>query len=101
VEVVTKEGRIVPFFLKARKINYGGKMCLLGTAIDISDLQSAQKEIKKSEEKYRSLFEQASDAIMVTDYEGNFLDVNESLCKMFGYTKEEMLTKQIYDLIDP
>ncbi len=101
VEVITKDGLIVPFFLKARKINYGGKICLLGTAIDMSELQLAQKEIKKSEEKYRSLFEQASDAIMVTDYNGNFLDVNESLCKMFGYTKEELLKKQIFDLIDP
>ncbi|MDZ4758349.1 MAG: PAS domain S-box protein [Bacteroidota bacterium] len=53
-----------------------------------------------NELNYHSLFEQASDAIMVTDYEGNFTDVNSSLCKMFGYEKAELLQMNIEDLIE-
>ncbi|MGZ3750056.1 MAG: PAS domain S-box protein, partial [Mucilaginibacter sp.] len=48
-------------------------------------------EFRKSEEKYRSLIEHASDAIYVVDFKGNFTDVNASLCKMTGYTREELM----------
>jgi PAS domain S-box-containing protein len=44
---------------------------------------------------------QATDAIMVTDFKGNFIDVNTSLCAMFGYTKEELLTLNVKALLDP
>jgi PAS domain S-box-containing protein len=52
-------------------------------------------------EHYHSVFEQATDAIMVTDFEGNFKDVNSSLCTMFGYTKEELLQLNVRALLDP
>ena len=52
-------------------------------------------------ENYHFLFEQATDAIMVTDFRGNFKDVNSSLCSMFGYTKEELLQLNVRELLDP
>ena len=57
--------------------------------------------IKESEEKYRSLLEQASDAIYLSDLKGNFIDVNESMCKITGYSKGELLQLNIADIIDP
>ncbi|HEY0244175.1 MAG TPA: PAS domain S-box protein [Mucilaginibacter sp.] len=56
---------------------------------------------KKSEERYYSLIEHASDAIYVLDPERNFNHVNDSLCKMTGYSREELLRLNITDLIDP
>jgi len=52
-------------------------------------------------ENYHFLFEQATDGIMVTDFGGNFKNVNSSLCSMFGYTKEELLHLNVRDLLDP
>jgi PAS domain S-box-containing protein len=52
-------------------------------------------------QNYHVLFEQATDAIMVTDYKGNFVDVNSSLSTMFGYTKEELLRMNVHDLLEP
>src|SRR5258705_12345581 len=51
-------------------------------------------------ENYHFLFEQATDAIMVTDFEGNFKNVNSSLCAMFGYSKEELFHLNVRDLLD-
>ena len=51
--------------------------------------------------KYNSLFEQATDAIMVTDFKGNFKDANSSCCTMFGYAKDELLLLNVKSLIDP
>ena len=53
------------------------------------------------DENYHSLFEQATDAIMVTDFTGNFKDVNASLCALFGYAKEELLQLNVHTLLDP
>lgn len=51
-------------------------------------------------ESYHVLFEQATDAIMVTDFKGNFIDANSIMCTLFGYTKEELLQLNIKDLLD-
>jgi len=56
---------------------------------------------QKSEAKYRSLIEQASDAIYMLDFKGNFTDVNASMCKMTGYNSEELLRKNIESIMDP
>lgn len=52
------------------------------------------------ESNYHALFEQAKDAIMVTDFQGNFKDVNSGLCNMFGYTKQELLKMNVRSLLD-
>jgi PAS domain S-box-containing protein len=52
-------------------------------------------------ENYHFLFEQATDAIMVTDFQGNFKNVNSGLCDMFGYTREELLGLNVRVLLDP
>ena len=83
------------------KDNNGKIISLLGVTRDITKRKEALEELELSEERYRSLIEQASDAIMITDTLGNFLDVNSSLCDMFGYDKEELLRTNIRNLIDP
>jgi len=74
---------------------------LVGIVHDITERKKAEEELRRSEEKYRALIDQASDAIMITDQVGNFIDVNTSFCKMFGYKRAEMLDKNISAFIDP
>jgi PAS domain S-box-containing protein len=68
---------------------------------DITARKTAEADWKKAELEYRALIEQASDAIMITDQQGNFLDINSSLCNLFGYTREELLQTNVTRLIDP
>ncbi|MEO6330733.1 MAG: PAS domain-containing protein, partial [Ginsengibacter sp.] len=70
----------------------------IGTITDITDRKTAEQVISASEEKYRTLVEQASDAIFLFDYDGNFLDLNTSAVKLSGYTREELLERTIHDL---
>jgi PAS domain S-box-containing protein len=67
---------------------------------NISKRKKAEDEIRKSEERYKALIEQASDAIMITDSRGNFIDVNTSFCNQFGYTKGELMGLNISKVID-
>ncbi len=56
------------------------------------------QRLKKSEMKFRILFEQSRDASFVADNEGNFLNVNRSMLNLFGYDKKEFLKKNLYKL---
>ena len=64
-------------------------------------VQERTAEYQKSEEKYHSLIEQASDAIYVVDTNGNFTDVNASARKMMGYSREELLGMNVESVLDP
>ena len=63
---------------------------------DITERKTAELELKDSEEKFRTLFNNTNDAVIVTlltdgkSY-GDFIEVNEIACKRLGYTKEEFL----------
>ena len=52
--------------------------------------QHAKTRLKKSEEKYRTLFQDSRDAIYMNADQGTFIDFNQSTLELFGYTKEEM-----------
>ncbi len=100
-EIITKNGDRKLYYLNGSSVIYEGKLCMLGTGIDLTEREKAQQEIKGNEKKYRSLFEQASDPILVTDFKGNFTEVNGSFCKLFGYTKRELLRMNVTSLICP
>ncbi len=58
---------------------------------DVTEIKQITLALKNNEEKYRSLIEQASDGIVITDLEGVILEVNNSIKKMIGYEEEEMI----------
>ena len=51
----------------------------------------AEEALLSSEQKYRTLLENASDAIMIADSDGNFLEINKKAEELLGYTREEVL----------
>jgi PAS domain S-box-containing protein len=88
------EDKIVPL-VDAQNRTYAFQ----GAARDISERRHAEAALRQSEERYRTLFEQAADGIFVSDAEGNHVDVNASGCAMVGYTREEILRLNLIDLI--
>lgn len=67
---------------------------------DITRRQEAEQELRESEERFRRLFEQSLEALIVHDAEGRIFDVNTETCRSLGYTREELLTLSISDLTD-
>lgn len=65
------------------------------------ELSTNLELLKISENRYRSLFEQASDLIAVFELDGRFIDVNDSFCQACGYTRQELLTMRADDLVNP
>jgi PAS domain S-box-containing protein len=100
-EVLQKNGEQVLFYLNGMSVIYEGERCLIGSGFDLSLREKAQLEIQLNEKKYRSLFEQASDPILLTDFEGNIKDANSSFCKLFGYTRKEILRMNARSMVCP
>ncbi len=72
------------------------RQALLGTnrtlQSQIEQRQKAEAALRESQEKFRIAFNNSPDAIAITTLEeGRCLDVNESLCRLLGYTREEAL----------
>jgi PAS domain S-box-containing protein len=62
-------------------------------------LETAQQELKSSEERYRKLFENAIDCIWVHDLEGHFISVNDAAIRMTGYAREELMKMNVKDFL--
>jgi len=61
--------------------------------------RQAEQGLRKSEEHFRILVEQASDGIFIADEQGRYLDVNSAGAEMLGYTHEEVLERSITDVV--
>ncbi len=84
-----------------------GNLARLSSAIDreLREFKNRQErriteiQLIKSEEKYRTLFEDSRDAIYLNNQEGGLIDFNLSTLELFGYSREEMLginTKAVF-----
>ncbi|HEX8638685.1 MAG TPA: PAS domain-containing protein, partial [Pyrinomonadaceae bacterium] len=60
-----------------------------------------QNELKKREESFRVIFENAVDGIFVSDAEGIFTDVNQSAHHLLGYEPGELIGKSIVEVLPP
>ncbi len=61
------------------------------TARNITERKQAEQMLLESEAEFRDFFHNAGDAMVIHDMEGNFLEVNEVICRRLGYSREELL----------
>jgi PAS domain S-box-containing protein len=59
----------------------------------------AEQKLKESEERYRGLFERMNEGLVYSSKEGEILMVNPRYCQITGYLEEELLGKNIYNLL--
>lgn len=60
-----------------------------------------QRELLDQKNRYRVLFDAASDAIFIESLEGAILDCNRAACELFGYLKADLMQKKASDLVPP
>jgi PAS domain S-box-containing protein len=71
------------------------------SAEDITIRRQAEVALSQSEQNYRNLLEHASDAIFIFNDQARYILVNEVACALMGYTKEELLSMHVSELVAP
>ncbi|MGB5157298.1 sensor domain-containing diguanylate cyclase [Desulfobacterium sp. N47] len=94
-----KDGIEIPVEVQNKLFFKNAKHYILSTVRDISDRKRAEKNLRKSEDKYRDLFQNANDASLLTDADDNLLEVNYKALELHGYSREELIGMSMYDLI--
>ncbi|GEM_PF-849626 len=98
-----RDGEAFPMLMNLVVVrdNTGNPCFLATTAVDIMDRKRWEEALRESEERYRDLFENASDLIQSVDPEGRFVYVNRAWLETLGYTPEELADLNYLDIIHP
>ena len=73
-------------------------VAIIAQGQDITEQKRAEEDLKLSEEKYRSIFENAVEGIFQTTPEGQLISVNPALASMIGYDSPEAMIKGVTDV---
>jgi PAS domain S-box-containing protein len=72
-----------------------------GVGRHITERKQAELAIRESEQRFRTLFEKANDAIFLENERDEIIEVNERACALLGYSREELLKMKVSDLQAP
>jgi PAS domain S-box-containing protein len=86
-----KDGSPLPVEAHSTPFIYKGKPHVLGVMRDITERVEAEKQLREKEEQYRAVFEATTDALVVLDPDGFYIEANPAMCSMYGYTNEELI----------
>lgn len=77
----------------------GDPVCIMATAVDVTEERRTEEAFRESEERYRTLAELSPDIIFLIDVEGNILYVNSAGGRLFGVEPERLWKRNIRDLL--
>ena len=94
-----KDRIVIWVMVTASMAKDGTVICSL---VDITESRRTKDELIESELRYRTLFDGASDAIILHDIDGRIYETNIIATRYLGYTKKELMQMRLHDLdVDP
>ncbi|HJX33889.1 MAG TPA: PAS domain S-box protein [Desulfatiglandales bacterium] len=100
-QVITSTGEIKDVAIKANIVHVGNREFLQGIFHDITNRKLAEEALRESEKKYRTILESIEEGYYETDIQGNFTFFNDSMCKISGYTRDELVRMNYRDFLGP
>ena len=95
-----KDGSTFPVEIRLGVFESDGRRLMLALARDVTERQKAQAALRESERRFRQLFEQSVDALLMHDEEGRVVDCNSEACRSLGYTREELLELSVKNFVE-
>ena len=102
--VIRKDGTTLTLEISASLVrdSEGQPTGFRGIAIDVTERKQTEEALRESEKRYRSLFQESLDAIVITNRKGRFVDANKAALRLFGFSREETLSASFKELyVDP
>jgi PAS domain S-box-containing protein/putative nucleotidyltransferase with HDIG domain len=115
---VTKEHKHVPVELNCHVFEFERKTMVLSVARDVTERKQTEElkqrrqdeleqevkerteELRKSEARFRAIYDRSLLCVYIHDFEGRFLDANDAVLDLIGYTRAELLDLNIASLLD-
>lgn len=102
-KIVTRDRKILDVVITVGL--FSDKNQSIVSIVDISERKQAETELKSSEERYRLLLQNINDGVIVydasEDRRGRILEVNDRICELTGFNREDLLTLSIRDIKTP
>ncbi|RCW38382.1 PAS domain-containing hybrid sensor histidine kinase/response regulator [Marinilabilia salmonicolor] len=96
-----KDGTLFSAEIRGRTFEYENRTFRVSTVVDITARKIAEQKLLESENKYRTVVENAADGILIGDALGYIVDVNGSFLNMTGYGAHDILHHHISILFNP
>lgn len=97
LQIKSKSGKGIWVITSSRVLSFDGRPAVLSVLYDITERKWAEEALRQAEEKYRSIFENATDGIYQTTLDGEIFNANPALAQIFGY---DLPPEMIYDLTE-
>ena len=99
--LISKSNKKIDGIITSKLINYGGEPALLGIVTDISERKQAERELRKSEEKFRLAFQNSPIGMSLCHMDGAIIQTNSAFCRMLGYEGSELKRLTFQDVTHP
>jgi two-component system cell cycle sensor histidine kinase/response regulator CckA len=86
--------QVMPFMVR-----HEGGAVLGSITRDITSRKIAEASLRQSEERYRTIVENINDALIIHDFSGVIIDVNENACRMFGYSRDDFKSINLMEFV--
>ena len=96
-----RDGTIIDVEITSHGLNFANRRAELVLAEDITERKRMERALRQSEERFRTLIENASDMITILDAGGTILYESPSIERVLGYRPEERVGKHAFELIHP
>ncbi|WP_243156220.1 HD domain-containing phosphohydrolase [Clostridium sp. C2-6-12] len=94
IELPLKDGSKMPMFFTISSVKIENELYFTGIGLDITQ----RNQLIERLEKYKILAENANDAMLFVDKEGNILEVNDAAIRIYGYSFEDFTRMSVFDL---
>jgi two-component system cell cycle sensor histidine kinase/response regulator CckA len=86
---------------RTRQCGEDGAGGWLAVVTDITAHKAVEQDLGEREQRFRAVFDSASDAILIADDDRRFVEANPAACRLFGRTREQLLSLRIEDVAAP
>jgi PAS domain S-box-containing protein len=96
-DIIEVNGLYFDIFYSPYKDSKGHVLGVIGMAVDITERVQAEDKIRKSEEKYRSIFESIQDVYAEVAVDGTILEISPSIEMVCGYKRVDMIGRSMQE----
>jgi PAS domain S-box-containing protein len=96
--LIHKNGSSVPVEIRTFPVRIGNEILALGIARDVTERKLTEEALRESEQKYKELFENAREAIVIIDMDKRITDANKFI-EEYGFSKGDLIGRNYLDFV--